>query len=109
MSSVEASGERGIAVGRDAIQSILVTGNANQFFFGEYQRLADAYIHPWSVFDRVNLKRFTGRGWLESRVDDFLTQNDRGLFILEAGAGLGKTAFLAHLCGSGAMCITSSS
>ena len=97
MSSVEASGERGIAVGRDAIQSILVTGNANQFFFGEYQRLADAYIHPWSVFDRVNLKRFTGRGWLESRVDDFLTQNDRGLFILEAGAGLGKTAFLAHL------------
>jgi hypothetical protein len=97
MSSVEASGEGGIAVGRDAIQSFLVTGNANQFFFGEYQRLADAYLVPWSVFQRVKLDRFTGRGWLVSRVDDFLSRNDRGVFVLEARAGLGKTAFLAYL------------
>ncbi len=97
MSRVEASGAGGIAVGHDVKHSILVTGNANQFFFGEYQGLLEAYVDPWSVFDRVNLKRFSGRGWLESRVDDFLNQNDRGLFILEAGAGLGKTAFLAYL------------
>ena len=32
-----------------------------------------------------------------SRVDDFLTCYDRGVFVLEAEAGLGKTAFLAHL------------
>ena len=32
-----------------------------------------------------------------SRVDDFLTCYDRGVFVLEADAGLGKTAFLAHL------------
>ena len=97
MTSVEASGERGIAVGRDAIQSIFATGDHNQFFVGDYQRLADAYLHPWPVFDRVQLDRFTGRVWLASRVDDFLTCHDRGVFVLEAEAGLGKTAFLAHL------------
>ena len=97
MSSAEASGERGIAIGRDAIQSIFATGDHNQFFVGDYQRLADAYLHPWPVFERVQLHRFTGRGWLTSRVDDFLTCHDRGVFVLEAEAGLGKTAFLAHL------------
>ena len=97
MSSAEASGERGIAIGRDAIHSIFATGDHNQFFVGDYQRLADAYLHPWPVFERVQLDRFTGRGWLASQVDDFLTCHDRGVFVLEAEAGLGKTAFLAHL------------
>jgi len=97
MSNAEASGERSIAIGRDAIHSIFATGDHTQFFFGDYQRLADAYLHPWPVFERVQLDRFTGRGWLTSRVDDFLTCHDRGVFVLEAEAGLGKTAFLAHL------------
>src|SRR5271157_4826165 len=97
MSSVEASGERGIAIGRDAIQSIFATGDHNQFFVGNYQRLADAYLHPCPVFERVQPDRFTGRVWLASRVDDFLTCHDCGVFVLEAEAGLGKTAFLAHL------------
>ena len=35
MSSAEASGERGIAIGRDAIHSIFATGDHNQFFVGE--------------------------------------------------------------------------
>ena len=97
MSSVEASGERGIAIGRDAIHSIFATGDHNQFFVGNYQRLADAYLHPWPVFERVKLDRFTGRKWIEERVDAFLRENDHGVFVLEADAGLGKTAFLAHL------------
>ena len=97
MSSAEASGERGIAIGRDAIHSIFATGDYNQFFVGDYQRLADAYLHPWPVFERVKLDRFTGRKWIEERVDAFLRENDRGVFVLEADAGLGKTAFLAHL------------
>jgi len=97
MSSAAASGERGIAIGGDAIHSIFATGDHNQFFVGDYQRLADAYLHPWPVFERVQLDRFTGRIWLASRVDDFLTCHDRGVFVLEAEAGLGKSAFLAHL------------
>ena len=66
-------------------------------FSGEYQRLADAYIPPWPVFERVQLDRFTGREWLVQKVDAFLAAHDRGVFVLEAEAGLGKTAFLAHL------------
>src|SRR5208337_4223012 len=97
MSSAEASGERGIAVGGAAIHTIFATGDHNQFFVGDYQRLAEAYLHPWPVFERVQLDRFTGRKWIEERVDAFLRENDRGVFVLQAEAGLGKTAFLAHL------------
>src|SRR6476661_1611403 len=59
--------------------------------------LADSYLPPWPVFERLDLDRFTGRLWLTTAVDNFLAGNDRGYFILEADAGLGKTAFLAHL------------
>lgn len=59
--------------------------------------LADAYLPPWPVFERLDLDRFTGRLWLTAEVDRFLEAHDRGYFILEADAGLGKSAFLAHL------------
>src|SRR4051794_20430117 len=95
--SVISGGERSIAVGGDVLQSILITGDHNRVFVGDYQRLADAYIPPWPVFERVRLDRFTGREWLVQKVDTFLAAHDRGVFILEADAGLGKTAFLAHL------------
>jgi len=92
-----APGDRSIAIGGDIIHSILITGDHNQVFVGEYERLRDAYIPPWSVFQRVRLDRFVGREWLTTEIDAFLRQNDRGLFVLEAAAGLGKSTFLAHL------------
>ena len=92
-----AQGERSISIGGDAIRSIVNTGDGCQVFVGDYERLRDAYISPWSVFDRVQLNHFIGRIWLTDEVDAFLRGQDRGYFILEAAAGLGKTAFLAHL------------
>ncbi len=68
-----------------------------QYFIGEYERLRDAYIDPAPVFDRVDLDHFAGREWLLAEVDAFLRDHDRGYFILEAEAGLGKTTFLAWL------------
>lgn len=59
--------------------------------------LSRAYIDPWQVFERVQLDRFVGREWLERSLDDFLTSHDRGYFVVEGAAGLGKTTFLAHL------------
>ncbi|MBL8150364.1 MAG: hypothetical protein JNN15_10610, partial [Blastocatellia bacterium] len=38
-----------------------------------------------------------GRDWIISEIDEFLNNKDRGYFILEAEAGLGKTTFLAYL------------
>ncbi len=73
----------------DCIMSC-VTGSYDQIF-------ADYYINPQPVFERVKLERFVGREWLVSEVDAFLQQNDRGYFILEANAGLGKTTFLSYL------------
>jgi len=93
----EPSGECSISIGGQAIHSILITGDHNRVFVGDYERLRDAYIPPWSVFERVKLDRFVGREWLTAEVDAFLRDNDRGLFVLEAAAGLGKTTFLAHL------------
>jgi len=90
-------GGRNITVGRDVIASILVTGDHNQIFRGDYVDLRDFYIQPWQVLERVDLERYVGRGWLESSLDDFLGNHDRGYFVLEAQAGLGKTSFLAHL------------
>jgi hypothetical protein len=68
-----------------------------QYFAGEYVRLRDAYIDPSQIFDRVDLDHFVGREWLLAEVDGFLRDHDRGYFILEAEAGLGKTTFLAWL------------
>jgi len=95
--TTNAKGERSITIGGDVIHSILITGDHNQVFVGDYERLRDAYIEPWPVFERVNLDRFTGREWLIAEVDACLQGNDRGYFVLEAEAGLGKTTFLAHL------------
>jgi len=76
----------------------LVSGEGRAVFFaGAYEALDDAYIDPWQVFERTGVDRFVGRAWLERKLDDFLEKNDRGYFILEAGAGLGKSSFLAHL------------
>ncbi len=82
-------GNRSVIIGRDVINSIVVTD--------DYERLRDAYIEPWSVFERVRLDYFVGREWLLREVDAFLRDHDRGYFILEAKAGLGKTTFLAWL------------
>jgi hypothetical protein len=93
------AGDDAIQIGRarDIIHSIFITGDHNQVFVGDYERLRDVYIEPWSVFERVNLDHFVGREWLLAEVDAFLRDHDRGYFILEAEAGLGKTTFLAWL------------
>lgn len=52
---------------------------------------------PQRLFEQINLSGYVGRGWLEREVKAFLLEHDRGYFILEAEAGLGKTTFLAHL------------
>jgi Domain of unknown function (DUF4062) len=86
-----------IGIGGEVIRSVVVSGSHNQVFVGDYQRLRDAYIQPWSVFRRVRLDRFVGRKWLTRQFDAFLSESSAGYFVLEAKAGLGKTALLAYL------------
>lgn len=84
-------GNREVIIGRDVIHSIINTGDHNHFFIGDYERLRDAYIEPWSIFRKVDLHHFIGREWLLAEVDTFLQNHGCGYFILEAEAGLGKT------------------
>src|SRR5215218_10207299 len=95
--TVAVSGDRNIAAGRDVIGGILVTGDHSQVFIGDDERPTDAYIPPRPVFERVRLDRFVGREWLTAEIDRFLAEHERGCFVIEAEAGLGKTTFLAHL------------
>src|SRR5262245_6165412 len=97
MTSVVASGDRSVAIGGDASGAVIVTGDGTQVLGGNYVVLEEAYIDPTSVYERVGLDRFVGRAWLDAKVDALLAEQDRGVFILEAGAGLGKTAYTAHL------------
>lgn len=78
-----------IQAGRD-----VVTGN---IFAGRFSRLRDVWLDPEPVFDEVDVDRFTGREWLIESVDNFLRSHDRGYVVVQAAAGLGKTAFAAWL------------
>ena len=89
----------GVAAGRDIVAQLLITGDHNVVFAGGYQQLEDAFVDPSSVFERVHTERFTGREWLIDEIDQFLAERERGYLVVEARAGLGKTAFLTDLAG----------
>lgn len=72
----------------------VITGDV---FVGRFTRLRDKWLDPAPVFDEVQVERFTGREWLLEPVDRFLTAHDHGYVIVQADAGLGKTALAAWL------------
>jgi hypothetical protein len=92
-----ASGAHSMAVGRDAINSIFVSGNGAKVFVGDYIDLAKSYINPRQVFERVQLEYYFPRHALDSEVDRFLGDADRGYLFIEGSAGLGKSTYAAHL------------
>jgi hypothetical protein len=78
-----------IQAGRDVI-----TGNV---FAGRFARLRDKWIDPARVFEDVQVQQFTGRTWLLDQLKMFLDTHDRGHVVVQADAGLGKTALAASL------------
>lgn len=86
-----------VAIGSNIRQN--VTNIFNQYFSGRFTSLYDFYINPDAIFQRVRIDEFVGREWLAARVDEFLNDPKRksGAFVLVGEAGVGKTAFLAHL------------
>ncbi|MBC7226280.1 MAG: AAA family ATPase [Thermoflexales bacterium] len=95
---------RYVQVAGDVDRSIIVTGDRNTvtqvfqtFLAGDYTPLTDLYLPPDAVFERVRLDDFAGRAWLEADLDRFLSEHERGVWVLVGEAGVGKTTFLAHL------------
>ncbi len=77
-----------------------IVGSNNQVIYNQYllgDTPDDLYVRPDAVFQRVDIDHFAGREWLDARVDEFLQKNRSGVFLLVGEAGVGKTAFLAHL------------
>jgi hypothetical protein len=72
----------------------IITGNV---FSGSFARLIDAWIPPDTVFDEAQISQFTGREWLIERIDRFIRRHDRGYVVIQAPAGIGKTAVAAWL------------
>lgn len=56
-----------------------------------------AVIDPAPVFEAADVDHFIGRQWLVERLDEFMASNRCGYFLVEADAGMGKTAFAAWL------------
>lgn len=79
------------------IKDLVATRGINVVFIGDYERLGRTYLDPWPVFEKADLDCFERRHWLEEQIDAFLQQNSHGYFIIEAEAGVGKTAFAAEL------------
>lgn len=78
-----------VQAGRDVI-----TGDV---FVGGTARLRDVWLDPAPVFDEVGVDGFVGREWLVAKVDRFLRSHDRGYVVVQAAAGLGKSALAAWL------------
>lgn len=89
---VIASGPASVAVGGDVLAPI-----TTQVFVGGFARLRDAWLDPSGIFDAVSVESFTGRRWLVRQIDEFIEKFDRAYIVVEADAGLGKTAFAAWL------------
>lgn len=70
---------------------------SGEIFTGRYSRLREIWLDPAPVLDEVEVSRFVGREWVTRSLDRFIRSHDRGYFVIQAAAGLGKTMFAAWL------------
>src|SRR5437870_1605050 len=68
----------------------------NRLYHGRFQAIRAAAAGA-AVGNPDARHEFVGREWLRAKLQTFLAEHDRGYFVLEAGAGLGKSTFLADL------------
>lgn len=69
-----------------------------QYLFTEpFQRLAEMCFDPVPLARDPDLAWFTGREWLIEQVEAFIRDRPRGYVIIQAEAGVGKSALIAYL------------
>lgn len=86
----------------EGMASVAIAGNnlapvTTTVFMGSWYPLAQAYFDPVHLGSELQVDSFVGREWLISEIDRYISGNESGYFIIEAGAGLGKTAFAWQL------------
>ena len=90
--SAEASGIASVAIAGNNLAPI-----STNVFMGDWFPLLQAYLDPSSLDPQLHPERFVGREWLFKEIDEFISTNQSGYFVIEADAGLGKTAFALQL------------
>lgn len=78
------------------IKELIATRDVSAIFSGDFQRLRKVYLPTPLIYGELDLVHFERRAWLEEEIEAFIKQNSHGYFIIEAEAGVGKTAFLAE-------------
>jgi hypothetical protein len=69
-------------------------------FIGSFERLRDVCFDPAPLVRDLDLDRFTGREWLVAEIEHFIRTRPRGYVVIQAEAGVGKSALAAHLVGT---------
>jgi AAA ATPase domain len=66
---------------------------------GSPDPIRDAIFDPSGLEKALDLAHFTGREWLIRRIDDYIAaaDHDHGYIMVQAEAGVGKSALAAHL------------
>jgi hypothetical protein len=64
---------------------------------GAFDRLRDAIFDPEPLREVLDLAHFTGREWVIREIDQYIATHDRGYVVVQAEAGVGKSALAAHL------------
>ncbi len=95
MADVRAEGDRSVAA--QTISGLVISGDHNQVFQGDYAQLGDVYLNHDSVFQRLDVDHFIGRDALIRDIDAFIARERCGYIVIEAEAGLGKSALLGAL------------
>jgi len=85
-------GPGAVAAGRDIRGPVTVT-----VINGTFDRPRDAIFDPTPLAEVLDLAHFTGREWLIEKIDGFIATRRKGYVVVQAEAGVGKSALAAHL------------
>lgn len=86
------AGAGAVTAGRDINAPVTVSIGV-----GAFERVTDASVDPTPLLNDLDLDHFTGRGWLIERIDEAISQRDKGYVLVLSEAGIGKTSLSAHL------------
>jgi hypothetical protein len=70
------------------------------YFTGASERLRDVCFDAAPLARDLDLARFTGRDWLIGQIDGFIKTHPHGYVLIQAEAGVGKSALAARLAGT---------